>query len=636
MRAYASVLRPSVAILGYALFLAINAASVWGGVFPFIPLSLQTPSMLLWFSLAYSGVFLMCYAASGVGAYFMPGPTNRFIVGLASAPYLLGWCLIIAGMYLPRLQLPLSVAGGAALGLGSAGFYMLWQRLFASQDADEANRTLIVGTLYAAPLYLSLYLIPQSLTAFLVPFVFLPLFGLAVALTSRTIDRDQAIFQDVPRHHPQLYRRAVTMNWRSALCMGAIGLCAGLMRALAIDDPSIGPVVNVLSMVGSLTTAGLLMAAWQVTGVRLSFSRFYHLAFPLVITAFALLAVLGPSYQLMLAALLYALFSAVVMLMMMQSAQISRDQGINPIFIYAVYGGIVYALHELGFAGGMLAQQTGAAGIAPAEAIALFGVYLLAFMYFLERDGLMPGQRRNGGNDGDYAGSRVELVALRSRAKRPAAAAAAASSSASLTCLDAAGAGPTVARMQDAKGARTASAADARASRGGVTGGSSAGPVGEPSGGIADSLGGSLPADLAGNLAADRHAAPGESPLDAAAEAGTTNPSAHPLTPDQPRVVKTDAPSRIAREGADAKAADAEEAAPERITLQVQALAARYRLTSRETEVTELVARGHTVARIAQMLFVSENTVKTHSKRIYAKLGIHRRQDLLDLLGQQR
>ncbi|NPD31755.1 helix-turn-helix transcriptional regulator [Eggerthellaceae bacterium zg-997] len=240
----------------------------------------------------------------------------------------------------------------------------------------------------------------------------------------------------------------------------------------------------------------------------------------------------------------------------------------------------------------------------------------------------MPGQRRNGGNDGDYAGSRVELVALRSRAKRPAATAAAASSSASLACLDAAGAGPTVARMQDAKGARTASAADARASRGDVTGGSSAGPVEEPSGGIADSLG--------GNLAADRHAAPGESPLDAAAEAGATNPSAHSLTPNQPRVVKTDAPSEIAREGADAKAADAEEAAPERITLQVQALAARYRLTSRETEVAELVARGHTVARIAQMLFVSENTVKTHSKRIYAKLGIHRRQDLLDLLGQQR
>ena len=33
-----SALRPDVASLGYGLFLAINAASVWGGSFPFLPI----------------------------------------------------------------------------------------------------------------------------------------------------------------------------------------------------------------------------------------------------------------------------------------------------------------------------------------------------------------------------------------------------------------------------------------------------------------------------------------------------------------------------------------------------------------------------------------------------------------------
>ena len=32
------ILKPNVTSLGYALFLAINAAGVWGGVFPFLPL----------------------------------------------------------------------------------------------------------------------------------------------------------------------------------------------------------------------------------------------------------------------------------------------------------------------------------------------------------------------------------------------------------------------------------------------------------------------------------------------------------------------------------------------------------------------------------------------------------------------
>lgn len=57
-----------------------------------------------------------------------------------------------------------------------------------------------------------------------------------------------------------------------------------------------------------------------------------------------------------------------------------------------------------------------------------------------------------------------------------------------------------------------------------------------------------------------------------------------------------------------------------------------YRLSARETEVMELIARGNTVARIAEQLVVSENTIRTHSKRIYAKLDIHKKQELLDLV----
>lgn len=37
-----SVFKPNLTAFGYALFLAINAASVWGGVFPFLPPSFQT------------------------------------------------------------------------------------------------------------------------------------------------------------------------------------------------------------------------------------------------------------------------------------------------------------------------------------------------------------------------------------------------------------------------------------------------------------------------------------------------------------------------------------------------------------------------------------------------------------------
>lgn len=56
-------------------------------------------------------------------------------------------------------------------------------------------------------------------------------------------------------------------------------------------------------------------------------------------------------------------------------------------------------------------------------------------------------------------------------------------------------------------------------------------------------------------------------------------------------------------------------------------------LSAREREVTDLLLRGNTVAAIARKLFISENTVRSHAKNIYRKLGVHSRQELVDLLG---
>ena len=71
----------------------------------------------------------------------------------------------------------------------------------------------------------------------------------------------------------------------------------------------------------------------------------------------------------------------------------------------------------------------------------------------------------------------------------------------------------------------------------------------------------------------------------------------------------------------------------DRIESSCRQLAAENGLTERETEILVLLARGRDGKFIADEYVLSYNTVKTHIKHIYQKLGIHSRQDLLDLVG---
>lgn len=50
-----------------------------------------------------------------------------------------------------------------------------------------------------------------------------------------------------------------------------------------------------------------------------------------------------------------------------------------------------------------------------------------------------------------------------------------------------------------------------------------------------------------------------------------------------------------------------------------------FGITKRELEILELIAQGMSNREIAEKLFVSENTVKTHSSRLFDKLSAKRR-----------
>lgn len=61
-------------------------------------------------------------------------------------------------------------------------------------------------------------------------------------------------------------------------------------------------------------------------------------------------------------------------------------------------------------------------------------------------------------------------------------------------------------------------------------------------------------------------------------------------------------------------------------------LAAAFGLTEREADILPMLARGRNASHIAETLALSRNTVATHRKNIYRKLGVHSQQELLSLV----
>lgn len=126
-----------------------------------------------------------------------------------------------------------------------------------------------------------------------------------------------------------------------------------------------------------------------------------------------------------------------------------------------------------------------------------------------------------------------------------------------------------------------------------------------------------------------------------AAEADSTRAHAapEPIAPGDKSAAPGAVASRTAGEHlpatSDNTGATAPESTADPISQRCQVLIDRFELSPRESEVLVAFAHGRNVSYLAETLVLSPNTIRTHSKTLYAKLGVHSKQELLDLVERQ-
>ena len=155
-------------------------------------------------------------------------------------------------------------------------------------------------------------------------------------------------------------------------------------------------------------------------------------------------------------------------------------------------------------------------------------------------------------------------------------------------------------------------------------GGSDVARAGVGAAGAAGGAGGAAPGRASSSVAAGPARSASGTPSSASAPARSAAGVASAasgafLVPPAPELVPA-LPGPAAPEAADPIAAG------------VARVAERYRLSAREAQVCEYLARGRSQTYIRDALLLSKNTVATHVRRIYTKLDVHSKQELIDLV----
>ena len=558
-----TALRPDVPSFGYATFLSINSTSIWGGIFPYLPAPCQTPVTTIVFYTVQIAAFWIAFCAAMGVTWVRPGLSRGSHVLLFSVPLAFGPLMLVGAMYVEAVSFALVVGAAALIGVGSAGYLIGWQRVFASLDASRGNLALIKGTGFSALMYFFLCFIPTALTAYLIPLVLVPLAGLCLWLAVRETDGAQPMFDDVPREHALVYKNAVRESVLPALSVGALGFCSGAIRFIAVTHQDLLSTINIFSMFALLAVVAAFYLVWRTRTIHVDLMSVFRVLFPVAATCLIVLPFAGAGFTTVGSGVTYACFMLATVLVMMHCGQISRDSGINPVFIFAFYGTVTYFLQMCGYLVGYASGSAAGLGVEQLSFVALVALYVMLLVALVGR------------KVGKLHTNRLEFLMLT----------------------------PREPRKDTSSEIAVSQAVRARAASGAGAGALAAAPTSRRSiAGLVDGL-------------PDAQGVARKEP------AFLQEASRRPVGRMRGEV----SPVNLARDG---------EQLTDRLSKRCRQLSELYGLSSREAEVMELIARGHSGPAIADMLFISENTMRTHNKRIYAKLGIHKKQELLVLLDE--
>lgn len=589
-------------------------------------------------------VYVICLIGYGLtNQKFLHFYTERRTLLLAAALTCAGTVMLFN---FPALEhnWVLEILGGILTGVGSSLLIIFWGVAFARQEGPSTVLNTAIAVSIAIIIYtVILHAVPYPGTGILAAII--PALE-ALILWHKTpesfLKRSEVpIFQPLPLNRGKFLVRF-------GLPVLIFGIALGELRQTSIQ--TIVPAANLEQQALMLLAAGISTVLILITVVALGssekWSRFFRPLVPFIIVVAFFVPLSGMTDMSMANTFLLIGFLCFEALMWIFFGELSQRFRLSPVYVYGLGRGFL--------AGGMMVGT-----LLPVLALSWVettplgehSIIVLMLLVMVIAYTLLPRERDI---ETLVAPCPVVRVAITTQEHKdfPLEAAVAQASVASTLAN---GAGQTLPQEQAAKGSEGAAgagsagagAADVAAAGAGSAGASSstasasaAGAGAEASAAVTSTGKAALTAENSAALGALGTEGANQASSPVAAGSETSSPQLQAAANASPSEVGTAnlSAAQDVHASVDTRATQDQNDGPRRgggrFRGKCETVANTYLLSTRETEVLFLLAKGHNAAYIQEQLYISEGTAKTHIRHIYRKLDVHNQQELMRVVEE--
>lgn len=271
-----------------------------------------------------------------------------------------------------------AVVTGVLLGVAAALMFVLWQSEYSLIGSYSACIVLTLASCLAALVMVILFIPGRIASQELLS----ALFCLFSCVLFFYLKSKQAKLSPPEKRTLPALRDFSYHFWHQVICVAAFAFIWEFVLSMGMKLVNFSQMLQ-FSVWTQVLASLVLAVIWVARKGQFGIERLFALSFPIAATGFLLMPFLGSTFQVLIMCLVMLLFTIASILMQVTCIREFEQTGVDPVYIFGVFAGVVYTAMTSGMLAGFALQAVDEFSITHLLVIALILVYALSVVFFL-------------------------------------------------------------------------------------------------------------------------------------------------------------------------------------------------------------------------------------------------------------